>query len=156
MVFDRPISILMSISRLNSGNFEIFFPSESILILNSSDQNPNRRYEFSRCIAFETIQNYMKIVTFPWNFKVENPCFNFCMGVYEGEKDYLIDDIDRLILMQPPVAVFSFWAIYFYYKPRIFKTFYRPFSFDESFRLVWMTFRLKFLSRSWKVPGLIR
>ena len=60
-------------NRLNFGNFGIFFPSELILILNSSVGR-----------AFEIIQNDMKIVTFPWDFKVENPCFNFCVGVYVG------------------------------------------------------------------------
>ena len=46
------------INRLNSGNFGIFFPNESILILKSSV-----------CTAFEIIQDDIKIVRFPWDFK---------------------------------------------------------------------------------------
>ena len=61
------------IYRLNSGNFGIFLPNESILILKSSV-----------CRAFEIIRDDIKIITFPWGFKVENPCFNFCVGVYVG------------------------------------------------------------------------
>ena len=59
--------------RLNSGKFVISFPNESILILNGSV-----------CRAFKIIRNDMKIVTFPLNYKAENPCFNFCVGVYVG------------------------------------------------------------------------
>ena len=51
----------------------IFYPSESILILNGS-----------ACGAFEIIQNDIKIGTIPWDFKVENPCFYFCVGENVG------------------------------------------------------------------------
>ena len=54
---------------LNSGNFGIFQPSESILILNSS-----------ACRTLKTIQNDIKVGTIPWDLKVENPCLNFCVG----------------------------------------------------------------------------
>ena len=26
------------------------------------------------------MQNYTKVGTIPWDFKVVNPCFNFCVG----------------------------------------------------------------------------
>ena len=57
------------ILKFNSGNFEIFFPNQSILILRSLI-----------CKAFKIIPNDIKIVTIQWYFKVENPCFNFCVG----------------------------------------------------------------------------
>ena len=57
------------ILKFNSGNFEIFFPNESILILCSLI-----------CKAFKIIPNDIKIVTIQWYFKMENPCFNFCVG----------------------------------------------------------------------------
>ena len=58
---------------LNSGNFGIFNPSESIFVLNGSG-----------CRAFEIIANDIKIGTIPWDFKLENPCFNFCVGENVG------------------------------------------------------------------------
>ena len=54
-------------------NFGIFFPNESILILNSSVWR-----------AFKIIPNDIKIVTIFWDSKGTYQCFNFCVGDYVG------------------------------------------------------------------------
>ena len=60
-------------NRLNFENNGIFYPSASILILNSL---------VSR--AFEIIRNDIKIITIPWDFKTENEYFNFYVGECVG------------------------------------------------------------------------
>ena len=57
---------------MNSGNFGIFY-TESIIILNGL-----------ACRALKIISNDIKIGTIPWDFKVENPRFNFCVGENVG------------------------------------------------------------------------
>ena len=54
-------------------NFGIFYPSESTLILNSS-----------ACRALKIIEIDIEIGAIPWDFKVENLCFIFCVGGYVG------------------------------------------------------------------------
>ena len=66
MVF---LSYVRYMVRLNSGKFAIFYPSESILILNSSV-----------CRALKIIMNDIKVGEIPWDFKVKNPGFKFCVG----------------------------------------------------------------------------
>ena len=58
------------IDRLNSGNFMIFEPSEWILNLNSSD-----------CRASKIISNDTKLEPISWEFDIENPFFDFCVGL---------------------------------------------------------------------------
>ena len=60
--------------RLNSGNFRIFDPSESMLIINSSVR------------AFEIVQNDIKIGTFSWGSTIEIQFWNFCVGKSVGER----------------------------------------------------------------------
>ena len=54
---------------MNSGNLVIFFSSESILIL-----------KIPACRALKIIAIDIKVGTIPWDFKVENPYYNFCVG----------------------------------------------------------------------------
>ena len=72
--FQTPVIFFgyLLVFRLNSGNFGIFYSSESIFFLISS-----------ACSPFEIID--IKIDTIPWDFKVEIPCFNFCVGENVGE-----------------------------------------------------------------------
>ena len=51
-------------------------PRESILDRKISD-----------CRAVVIIWNDININTIPWDFKVENPCFIFCVGDYVGGKN---------------------------------------------------------------------
>ena len=71
-----------TISRLNSGNFGIFYASESIYILNSS-----------ACRALKIISNDSKIGTISWDLKGENRCFNFCVGQNVGGFSYRLSNI---------------------------------------------------------------
>ena len=59
-----------TINRLNSGIFRIFEPSLGNFNLNGSD-----------CRASKIIWNDTKLEAIPWEFNVENPLFNFCVGV---------------------------------------------------------------------------
>ena len=62
-----------SIVRLNSGNFRISLPGESIL-----------KKQSSVCRAFKIHKNDTKMDTILWDSQVENPFLSFCVGDYVG------------------------------------------------------------------------
>ena len=59
--------------RLNSGIYRIFELSVRNLNLKSLD-----------CRASKIISNDTKLEEIPWELDVENPLFNFCVGVWVG------------------------------------------------------------------------
>ena len=62
-----------AMNRLNTGHFRIFELSLGNSNLNSS-----------HCGASKIIWNETKLEAIPWELDVENPLFNFCVGVWIG------------------------------------------------------------------------
>ena len=79
-------------SRLNSGNFRIFEPSEWNLNLNSSD-----------CRASKIIYNDTKLEPISWELNLKNPLFNFCVGVPEF----------NLVMSSNVMNIVTRWTIFY-------------------------------------------
>ena len=121
-----PKVLIPTMSSLNSGNLWIFYPSESIFILNGSVE---------RLKSFGMIS---KLSRFPgiWMEKVENPCFNFCVGDYVG--GHLAANV---------LVIVKIWEIYGFYwasaenKTRISRQRFEPCNSSIYFQLYqyWIT-----------------
>ena len=79
-------------SRLNTGNFRIFEPSEWNLNLNSSD-----------CRASKIIYNDTKLEPISWELNLKNPLFNFCVGVPEF----------NLVMSSNVMNIVTRWTIFY-------------------------------------------